>query len=147
MVADERQRIEQDCHELIISFTHCLDHGESERAVSLFTSDGVWRRAGKSLTGRDQILASLRERKATSLVRHFTANIKIEVMDENNAEGVTYYTAYQGDAETAPLALPLPLRLPLSIGEWHDKFVRTPSGWRIALRETRRLFQRDDSRV
>jgi hypothetical protein len=28
------------------------------------------------------------------------------------------------------------------MGEWHDKFVRTPDGWRFAARATKRIFER-----
>jgi hypothetical protein len=60
----------------------------------------------------------------------------------DHAEAVTYYLAYHHDPGTASPAFPLPLDPPFSLGEWHDRFVRTADGWRIAHRETRRLFER-----
>jgi hypothetical protein len=126
----------------VISLVHHSDHGEDEDAVDLFTADGTWVRGGKPFTGRDQLLQSFAARSKSVVTRHFTSNIRIVVTDDNNAGGVTYFMAVNHDAGTDDPELPLPVNLPFSIGEYHDKFVRTQAGWRISHRMITRVFQR-----
>jgi hypothetical protein len=75
------------------------------------------------------------------LIRHLVTDTRIIVKDENHAEGVSYYMAVNHDPKTKDAKLPLPLE-PFSMGEWHDKYVKTPQGWRFAHREVKRLFQK-----
>lgn len=145
MDATERRLIEQECRDLVTMLTQFGDHGEAENAVALFTEDGTWIRGGKPFKGRAALLDSYRRGSATQVTRHVGANTMITVTDDNNATGVTYYIAYHHDPKTANPTLPLPLDPPFSMGEWHDKFVRTPAGWRFSFRETRRLFQHEGS--
>jgi len=142
MDATERRSIEQECRDLVVTLTHYSDHGQHEQAVDLFTPDGTWIRGGKPYTGRSEMLQSFNRGSGTQVIRHVTSNIRIEVKDERTAEGVTYYIAFNQDPGAASPKLPLPFAPPFSMGEWHDKFVRTPAGWRFSHREVKRLFQR-----
>ena len=136
----ERRTIEQQCRDLVVQLCQLSDHGEREKSVDLFTQDGTWIRGGKPYKGREEMLQSFRG-SPTQVIRHLTSNILITVKDDNAAEGVTYYLAFHNDPGTAQPKLPLPLEPPFSLGEWHDKFVRTPAGWRISHREVKRFFQ------
>ncbi len=78
----------------------------------------------------------------TQLTRHINGGTLVRVLDDNNAESVTYYVALHHDPKTENAKLPLPFDPPFSMGEWHDKFVRTPKGWKFSSRETKRLFER-----
>ena len=139
----EAQRvIEEECGRLIIALVHHSDHGDLQDAVELFTNDATWVRGGTPYTGHDQMLDSFAGQSKTAVTRHFTSNIRIMVADENNASGVCYYMAMRHDPETTDAELPLPVNLPFSMGEYHDKFVRTPDGWRISHRVIKRIFQR-----
>lgn len=140
MNANERRDIARECTDLVIALTHLSDHGQNEESVDLFTPDGTWIRGGKPYTGRAEMAQSFRG-AATQVIRHLTSNILVTVKDDTTAEGVTYYLAFHHDPGTAQPKLPLPLDPPFSLGEWHDKFVKTPEGWRIAHREVRRFFQ------
>ena len=142
MDARERREIEEACKGLVVSLVHHSDHGVDEAAVDLFTADGVWVRGGKPFTGRDQLLQSFAARSKSVVTRHFTSNIRIVVTDDDNAEGVSYFMAFNHDSGTDQPELPLPVNLPFSIGEYHDKFVCTPAGWRFAHRMIKRVFQR-----
>jgi hypothetical protein len=146
MDANEKRLIEQECRDLVVALGFYTDRGENDKAVVLFAPDGQWIRAGKPLTGHRELLESMKERSPTIIVRHMIANIMIQVKDGKSAEGVTYYTAYNHDTGANPHKLPAPLGLPFSLGEWHDKFVLTPEGWRISKRETKRLFQRPEGK-
>lgn len=142
MDADERRRIEQECRDLVTAVTQFGDHRQLDRAVALFAEDGTWMRGGRAWTGRAEVLASYGRDSATQVTRHMSANCLITVLDDDTAEGVTYYMALHHDPGVDPPELPLPFEAPFSMGEWHDRFVRTPEGWRISRRATKRLFQR-----
>jgi hypothetical protein len=136
----ERRTIEQTCRDLVVLMCQLSDHGEREKAVDLFSPDGTWIRGGKPYKGRAEMLGSFAA-PATQVIRHLTSNILITVKDDNSAEGVTYYLAFHTDPKTPNPKLPLALEPPFSLGEWHDKFVRTPAGWRFSHREVKRFFQ------
>lgn len=138
MDANERLKIEQECRDLVTKLNHYHDHRRAEEAAALFAEDGCWIRRGRPTRGPD-LLASF-QRGGTRVNRHVGAATLITVLDENHAEGVTYYLALHHDPGTADAKLPLPFAPPTTMGEWHDKFVRTPHGWRFAQRETLRVF-------
>ena len=138
----ERRLIVDECRDLVVELCQLSDHGEKDKAVACFTQDGTWIRGGKPFTGRAEMLQSFRG-SPTQVIRHLTSNILITVKDDNTAEGVTYYLAFHTDPGTANPKLPLALEPPFSLGEWHDKFTRTPQGWRITHREVKRFFQHE----
>lgn len=57
------------------------------------------------------------------------------MIDENNATGVVYLTLYRHDDPDD--AAVRPAEAPAIVGEYRDRFVRTPEGWRFARREVR----------
>ncbi len=139
MDASERLKIEQECRDLVTKLNHYNDHRRAEDAVTLFADDGCWIRRGRPVRGTTELLASFK-RGGTQVNRHIGTGTLITVQDENHAEGVTYYMALHHDPGTPNPTLPLPFEPPTTMGEWHDKFVRTPQGWRFAERETLRVF-------
>jgi uncharacterized protein (TIGR02246 family) len=140
--ADERLRIEQACRDLIAAVTQRGDRREIEAAAALFAEDGVWIRGGRPWQGRAAVSESYGRLPATQVTRHISSNCVVTVEDADHASAITYYVAYHHDPGIASPAFPVPLDPPFSLGEWHDRFVRTAEGWRIAQRETRRLFER-----
>jgi len=54
------------------------------------------------------------------------------------AEGITILTVYMVAGPGAATTLPL------QVGEDHDRFVRTPKGWRLASRRWVELFSRGE---
>ena len=141
MDAKAKRDIVAECRDLVIDLVHLGDHGELEAAVDLWVPTGTWIRGGKPFTGRAQLLESFKRASDTTLIRHLVTDTRIIVKDDNNAEGVSYYMAVNYDPKTKDAKLPLPLE-PFSMGEWHDKYVKTPAGWRFAHREVKRLFQK-----
>ena len=141
MDESERKRIVEACRDLVIELTHLGDHGEHEKAIALWTEDGTWIRGGKPFTGRAELLASFSRGSGTNFIRHLVTATRVLVQDADNATGVSYYMAISHDPKTETPEFPLPLS-PMSMGEWHDRYVRTADGWRFAHREVKRLFQR-----
>lgn len=140
-IKSERLEIERECVGLIHRLAQYSDHDERERAADLFTAGGTWIRAGTPYTGRDAILSSFKG-PPEQILRHFVASTVVDIPDASHAQAVSYYLLYRHvPEEIANPAQPLPLGMPFSLGEWHDKFVKTEDGWRISHREVRRLFQ------
>lgn len=142
MDSAQKLAIEQECRDLVTSITYYGDHGDVEMAVDLFVEDGSWLRGGKPHKGRKELTESYHRGKPTNFSRHVAAPTMIFVKDADHAEGVTYYIALNHDPGTPNPTFPLPFDPPFSMGEWHDKFVRTKDGWRFSSRETRRFLQR-----
>ncbi len=138
-----RRQIEHDCRNLLYRHAQLSDRGQVVEAVGLFVPDGTWIRGGKPYTGHQQMLSSS-SRPATAISRHFTANTVVDVQDENHASAVSYYIVFRHDAGVSDPKFPLPLGGAFSMGEWHDRYVRTPDGWRFEFREVKRLFQQPD---
>lgn len=146
MDAIERMLIERACERLVVQFCHYVDHGEAQRIADLFSEDGVWSVPGIStLTGQAELRAGLGERQAkqSRVARHVCSNVLIDVLDEDTAEGVAYVANYRHDRGPEENDTDLaPVDHPLMIGEYRDRFVRTPEGWRIARREVVVAFRK-----
>ena len=142
MDANQRKAAEQDIRDLVIAITQYGDHREAEKAVALFAEDGNWLRGGKPHKGHAEILSSYQRGSTTQVTRHINGGTMVTIKDDTHAESVTYYIALHHDPKTTDAKFPLPFDPPFSMGEWHDKFVRTASGWRFSSRETKRLFER-----
>ena len=140
MAPEEKVEIERACKDLVTRLVHYSDHFQKEESSKLFSPDGTWIRGGTPYTGRAAIVDSFKA-PPTEYMRHFATSTMIDVENENLAQGVTYFLLYRYDPGVSEPKLPMPLGTPFSMGEWHDRFVKTPQGWRFALREVRRLFQ------
>jgi hypothetical protein len=138
MDAKQRKEIEQECRDLVIAITQYGDHREAEKAVALFAEDGTWLRGGKPYKGHAEILESYKRGSATQVTRHINGGSLITVMDDSHAECVTYYIALHHDPKTQDAKFPLPFDPPFSMGEWHDKFVKTAAPPSTSLRSTQR---------
>jgi SnoaL-like protein len=134
--------IERACERLVLDFVFFSDHQQPEALSQLFTNEGVMHRpSGDSLIGRDAIHKSYQARPAGRLTRHLCTNIRITVDSADRARGLSYALIYSAvlnqpayahfGIETEPRHI---------VGEFEDEFVRTPEGWRFAVRHARFLM-------
>lgn len=133
MTGDDHRAIVEACTALILSYARLVDHGRAAEVADLFVEDGVWEWDVDRLEGRDRVRTAFQRRQARDdrVSRHVCTNVAVEVVDPDHAAGVTYLTLYRQDGvETVPG----PLDGPVLVGEYHDRFVRTPEGWRFAHR-------------
>lgn len=140
MTDAERNEIERACARLVTEYCHVIDHGEAARVADLFTDDGVWRSPEVTMNGIDEVRSGFQARQdnAARMSRHVCNNLLVDVIDEDNAEGCVYLTLYRHDGEEGrPVS---PLKGPVAVGEYRDRFRRTPQGWRFAERDTRISF-------
>ena len=147
MEALQRLLIERECGALVTDYCHFVDHGEAARIADLFTKDGVWTSEQVTMSGRDELAAGFQRRQdqAARMSRHVCNNLRLEVIDEDHAQGTVYLTLYRHDGE--PGRRLSPLEQPEMVGEYRDEFVRTSDGWRISRREIEISFLRRTPRT
>ena len=125
----ETLTIERACERLVLDFAYYSDHQEYESLANLFATDGSMHRPnGDPLTGYDAILQAYRSRPAGRVTRHVCSNIRITVHSADRARGITYAVVYSANGNE---------KAEERIGEFEDEFVRTPEGWRFAVRRAR----------
>jgi uncharacterized protein (TIGR02246 family) len=131
----QKLRIERECERLVTRYCHLVDHGQAAQVAELFTEDGVWASPEATMTGREQIRAGFQRRQENTarMSRHVCCNLLVEVVDEDHAGGVVYLTLYRTDGD--PARRVSPSAAPSVVGEYRDRFRRTPDGWRFAKRE------------
>ena len=79
------------------------------------------------------------QRARSVLSRHVSTNALVDVTGPDTARGISYATVYKHEGHEGGEA---PLEGPESIVEYRDEFVRTPAGWRIAVRRSTSVFRR-----
>lgn len=143
----ERTVIERACERLVADSAIHLNAPDYDRLALLFTEDCRWEHPNASSTwnGRDdlrtRIAPQIARHGAHGIIRYVPSLICIDVESPDRAAGLTYYTVY-AHHDANPFDLPAPLNGPSGMAEWHDTYVRTPDGWRIALRRSVHLFRR-----
>lgn len=135
MDALERLEIERACERLVTAYCHYVDHGQAARIAELFSEDGVWESPEVTMRGREELRRGFGRRQANTrrVSRHVCSNFLLDVVESDRAEGAVYLTLYRHDGKEG--ARVAPLDKPEMVGEYRDRFVRTPEGWRIAHRE------------
>lgn len=136
MDKETKRIIEDECTKLSIAYARHVDFKEYDQFVQLFAQDGELNVTGKPVRGREKIARSLAFRPDGLRSRHILTNIHINVIDENNAEGLSYLTLYRHTGEGLEADDPGPRTIPgpWAVGHYADRFVRTDEGWRFASR-------------
>lgn len=144
MNEEQRRGIVAACERLALDFAWHVDHRNAEQVAALFAADAGFERKGEVLQGREAILAAQRKRPAGVVTRHVCANLAVEAIDAEHARGVMYFLLYKHDHAAAgtDAGKPAPLGPPETLGEYHDEYLRTAEGWRIARRVAKGVFRR-----
>jgi hypothetical protein len=124
------------CAQVAVDFAVAIDHEDFNLVLSLFAENAVFEHFGGISRGHDQIQHWLKERPK-QLIRHVCSNFSGKLAVSGEVEGSTYFTAYR--AMGTP-TLPVKSTTPIMIGEWLDRFVQTPEGWRIKHRRIQIAF-------
>ena len=130
MDRDQERAIEWDCAQVVNKFYCSLDARRYDELVNCFTPDGVWKRQGNELQGRDAIMAAMEERGENLVIRHIVTNVQVTIEDENSASTSEYITIYRHDSDEK-LEGPAPLDGPGVIFLYQDKMVRSEDGWQM----------------
>jgi SnoaL-like domain len=117
------------------------DNGRADTIHELYIDDGELAIGPTPLRGREAILEwgrKLVENPPWRSIRHVCGNMRFVSDGPDEAAGTTILTVFMAaGSETATTQ-------PFSVGEDHDRFVRTEEGWRFVSRRWVELFARGD---
>ncbi|MDQ2762760.1 MAG: nuclear transport factor 2 family protein, partial [Pseudomonadota bacterium] len=111
--------------------------------MALCTPDVTWLRAGKMLAGRAAIVAELKPRSTTQVVRHLLTNILVDVRDAGHADLKCLLTAYRHDTGEKPAVAPT-IRMPILLLVVTARLIREGDCWLIAEQVMKREFVFED---
>ncbi len=117
------------------------DNGRADTIHELYIDDGELSIGPSSLRGREAILEWGRQLVANPpwrVIRHVCGNMRFVYDGDNAAIGITVLTVFMAAGSEAATTQPF------SVGEDHDRFVRTEEGWRFVSRRWVELFARGD---
>jgi hypothetical protein len=140
----ERLLAERACERLIVEYSRLVDFGNAAMIADLFTEDGRWEGTDLVLDGREQIRDWFTQREGVTrrVSRHVCTNVGVDLLSADEAESVCYMINYRHDRHEGDTSLPVPAEHPKYVGELHDRFRRTPDGWRFASRRVEVAFIR-----
>jgi hypothetical protein len=141
MNEDQIRAIKQSCEELSIAYARAVDFRDYDYFITLFTEDGVLD-TGKQLEGREAIRVSLSRRPDELRSRHVISNIFIDVLNENEARGISYLTLYRHVGPESLKGEPIDFKGPAAVGHYEDRFERTAAGWKFKRRKLHFAFRR-----
>ena len=142
MDRDQERAIEWDCAQTHHRYYVLGDAGDHEGASMTFTEDGVSTYEGQSLHGRAAVLKSLQTSHGPRFTRSFVANILVTVIDEQNAEAVSYVQQYFQNWDDIKDGT-IPSLQPFTLCRHDNKMVLTDEGWKIKDRVVSELIRRE----
>lgn len=142
----EVRAMQRACENLVLDYAYYRDRPDAVELANLFTEDARFDFRGKTYIGREKIRARVAAGVNGPTFRHLMSTIKIFPEDADHAHGVSYVTVYaatrtsSAESVASDVKAPLPVENFAGIGEYHDKFVRTPDGWKISHRSYVSVF-------
>ncbi|MDH3644664.1 MAG: nuclear transport factor 2 family protein [Gammaproteobacteria bacterium] len=141
MQEQQRRDIQRDCEALSIAYARAIDFRDYDDFITLFAEDAALD-LGRPMLGREAIRASISQRPDGLRSRHVISNIFIDVIDTDNARGISYLTLYRHLSDDPnPPAQPIDEALPAAVGHYQDQFVRATVGWRFQSRTLHLAFR------
>ena len=133
----ETLAIKDACQLVSLRFGRLQDARQHDDLAGLLPADATYVRLGEERTV-EKFIDGIKTTPPNK-TRHFVTPTEVEILDENTAHGLTYYTIYLygGDDEA-----PYPLEGPFVVGEYHERFARPDDGWKISRREARIIFRK-----
>jgi hypothetical protein len=135
MTDDQRRAIEWECTRLINLYANLNDEGRWEEVAALYAPDGMMTRPtapDEPVRGREALLASFLARPPR-VSQHICANIVVEVESETEASAYSAILLFTGARDADTGSVRRDDRPPL-VGDYRDRFVLTPEGWRFSER-------------
>jgi hypothetical protein len=124
----------------VIDFVWRIDNGYADSVHELWTEDGELDLGFTIIRGKQAIAEwgkQLVDTPAWQTIRHVCGNMHFVSDGDDAAFGTTVLTVFMDPDGSKPSE-------PFSIGEDHDRFVRTENGWRLASRQWVESFSRGD---
>lgn len=126
----------QACEALVLDYAYYRDREDLQQAAAgvagLFTQDATLTVNDQSFQGREAIFERIANQRDAPLTAHMMSTIRIFSQSSKRATGVSYATVYVAAKRGQN---PVTAASFTAVGEYHDEFVLTPEGWRIAKRK------------
>jgi len=134
-----------EIEELLARYSRALDFRHFEELEGIFTEDGQFDAGG---LGHPQGPAAIREMIEGTIggldaTQHLVGKSLIEFSADGDSAEVRTYLISQHIRESTPG----PVKHYFLGGEYFDRFVRTPDGWRISFRRLDRMWKQGDRAV
>lgn len=127
---------ERQCRDLVMAAAEAVDRRQYQGFVDCFTEDAVLQRpGGEPLTGREAILASYASKSPDRLTQHLLCNHRVTVDPSGWAESSCKVLLYVSDWRRPLLAGGRLADARHHVGQFLDRLVQTPEGWRIHKRK------------
>lgn len=132
------------CKDLVARTAYFTDQQDHDAFAELFSEDAQLARPGGAwLNGRAEILASYRAKPADRITRHLVSNTVFIDTQADAAQAISYVQLWSTSADAEPEAFGRKANARQVLGEFHDSFVKTGNGWRIAKREAVFIMYKD----
>lgn len=139
----ERRNIEQACAALSVEYCEIIDSKEYSRLREVFADDALFtppNAPDNPIRGADAMIAGLSAIPRALMTQHLAVNVRVRAESTDSASGscrILLYTADANEPDTIDGRKAAPLH---RIGVYHDRYVRTAAGWRIAERRGKTLL-------
>ena len=125
------------------AYVFARDRFDAEAYAATFATDGVLSVLGTDYAGRDAIGERLRGAAGRTRSQHLLASREISVVSATEARGVVYAMVFVEVVPDGHAGGPLPFTGPFAVGAYHDEYRLTDRGWKIARREFKPTFLRE----
>ena len=126
---------------LVIEHGWRVDNGRADTVHELYVDDGELDVPPTPVHGRQALIEWGRrivEAPPWRTICHVCGNMRFVADGANAAQGTTVLTVFMVAGSAASTTVPY------SVGEDHDRFVRTEQGWKLVSRRWVELFARGD---
>jgi ketosteroid isomerase-like protein len=133
----EMRNVEAACHALAVDYAEIIDSQDYARLTEVFAADATFLRPmapKEPIHGADKIVAMFQARPRGRLTQHLISNFRVRMETMDTAVGtcrVLFFSSDESEPETPEGRKAASKQ---SIGVYHDRYVRTKNGWRIAER-------------
>ena len=134
---DDLQRLlaEAACRDLVIAAADAADSQDWPRLAACFAADATLvRPGGVELRGREAILASYAGKDPDRLTQHLISNQSVAMTADGSVACRSKVLLWSGRLSDALTPKGRPADALQQVGEFVDRMVATPEGWRIAHR-------------
>jgi len=139
----EMRYVEQACYALAIEYAEIIDSQDYARLVEIFAEDATFLRPmapNEPIHGADKIVAMFQARPRNRLTQHLISNFRVRMETMDTAVGTCRVLFFSSDVSEPETAEGRKAANKQSIGTYHDRYVRTKNGWRIAERIGTMIF-------
>lgn len=139
----ERRNIEMACAALCVDYCEIVDAKEYERLRQIFAEGARYfspAAPDKLLQGVDAIIVYLSHIPATLVTQHLACNIRIAADSADSSSGSCRILLFTADGNATETNEGRKAAEKKRIGVYYDRYIRTPSGWRIAERRGHTLL-------